>query len=87
MLVWHTMPFRKKEMRDKEGGGGGGKTRKVAPVNAGAVSGAGSGSGRREQEGRTVGRKVEGRGRKGSKDGKRGECRKEGTHERGKGRG
>ena len=42
-------------------------------------------SGRREQEGRTVGRKGEGRGRKGSKAGKGGECRKEGKQERRKG--
>ena len=62
---------RKKEMRNKEGRGGGGSTSAGATGNSGADFGAGSG--RREQEGRTVGRKVEGRGRKGSKDGKRGE--------------
>ena len=55
----------------RRGGGGGGSTSAGATGNSGADFGAGSG--RREQEGRTVGRKVEGRGRKGSKDGKRGE--------------
>ena len=55
--------------------------------SAWAGCGAGARSGRRGQEGRAVGRKVEGRGRKGSKDGKRGEFRKEGKKERWKERG